>query len=184
MARRLSARRWKAKQAGEPAGAGRPGRGVGECQAKAGEGGRQTGFGAWALLQEGPGAALRALQDNFKERRRSAAIASQLKGLPTELRLRPRLGEGGKAVQRVTVSLACLVASIAFGQDACGGDVQKFCANVKPGAGRVERCLEEHEAELSTTCHANVEADKLKVKAVLAEFSEACQRTSPSFALA
>jgi hypothetical protein len=78
-------------------------------------------------------------------------------------------------VQRVTVSLACLVAGIASGQNVCGDDVQKFCANIKPGAGRVEQCLEEHEAQLSPTCHVNVEADKLKVKAALAEFSEACR---------
>jgi hypothetical protein len=78
-------------------------------------------------------------------------------------------------VQRVTVSLVCLVAGIASGQDVCGDDVQKFCANIKPGAGRVTRCLEEHQAQLSPTCQAKVDADNRKVKEALAEFSEACQ---------
>ncbi len=78
-------------------------------------------------------------------------------------------------MQRVAVSLACLVAGIASGQDVCGDDVQKFCANIEPGAGRVERCLEEHKAQLSPTCQGHVETDKLKLKAGLAEFWEACR---------
>ena len=104
--------------------------------------------------------------------------ASLLKGLKTELTPQAASegsAKGGKAVQRVTVSLACLVAGIAFGQDVCGDDVQKFCANITPGAGRVERCLEEHQAQLSPTCQGHVETDKLKLKAGLAEFWEACR---------
>src|SRR5271154_3618804 len=79
------------------------------------------------------------------------------------------------AVQRILLSVACLVAGIASAQDVCGADVEKFCQNIKPGAGRVGRCLEDHEPQLSVTCQQKVEADRLKVKAILAEFSEACQ---------
>jgi hypothetical protein len=82
---------------------------------------------------------------------------------------------GGSGVQRLVVSVVLLVAAIASADEACGGDVEKFCSNIKPGAGRVSRCLEEHQPQLSPTCQAKVEADKLKVKALLAEFSEACQ---------
>ncbi len=81
----------------------------------------------------------------------------------------------GRLLQKVILSVACLLAGIAYGQDACVADVEKFCDNITPGAGRVSRCLEEHEPELTPTCQAKVEADKAKVKAVLAEFSEACQ---------
>jgi hypothetical protein len=79
-------------------------------------------------------------------------------------------------VQRLALSLVCLATGIASGQqDVCGGDVEKFCANTKVGAGRVSRCLEEHETQLSTSCQAKVETDKQKAKALIAEFSEACQ---------
>jgi hypothetical protein len=35
---------------------------------------------------------------------------------------------------------------------ACHDDVLKFCKDVKPGAGRVQQCLTQHEAELSAAC--------------------------------
>jgi hypothetical protein len=82
---------------------------------------------------------------------------------------------GGSGVQRLAVSVVLLLAGIASADEACGGDVEKFCSNIKPGAGRVSRCLEEHESQLSPTCQAKVEADKAKVKALIIEFTEACQ---------
>jgi cysteine rich repeat protein len=36
--------------------------------------------------------------------------------------------------------------------DACQGDVQKFCKNISLGSGRLMRCLKRHEAELSSAC--------------------------------
>lgn len=38
--------------------------------------------------------------------------------------------------------------------EACKADVEKFCKDTKPGAGRVIKCLKEHEAELSSECKA------------------------------
>lgn len=35
---------------------------------------------------------------------------------------------------------------------ACYGDYQRFCAEVKPGGGRVLACLGNHGAELSAEC--------------------------------
>jgi len=35
---------------------------------------------------------------------------------------------------------------------ACRGDVAKFCKDAGPGTGGIEKCLNEHEKELSTTC--------------------------------
>lgn len=37
-------------------------------------------------------------------------------------------------------------------QQACQGDVEKFCKDVQPGGGRVARCLKQNEAQLSSTC--------------------------------
>jgi Cysteine rich repeat len=35
---------------------------------------------------------------------------------------------------------------------ACAGDIQKFCADVKMGGGRVMHCLRDHGSELSKGC--------------------------------
>ena len=35
----------------------------------------------------------------------------------------------------------------------CRPDLQKFCADVQPGGGRIVACLKQHEAELSPACH-------------------------------
>jgi Golgi apparatus protein 1 len=37
---------------------------------------------------------------------------------------------------------------------ACAGDVGRWCKDVPPGAGRVWRCLEEHEAQLGSDCRS------------------------------
>lgn len=36
--------------------------------------------------------------------------------------------------------------------EACSPDIEKFCKDVKPGQGRILRCLKEHESELSQAC--------------------------------
>ena len=36
---------------------------------------------------------------------------------------------------------------------ACGVDVKKFCAEVKPGGGRILECLEDHSKEISDECY-------------------------------
>jgi len=52
----------------------------------------------------------------------------------------------------------------------CHDDVQKFCAKVKPGQGRVSRCLMGHEADLSQTCKTRLE----NVLGHMREAREAC----------
>jgi hypothetical protein len=37
---------------------------------------------------------------------------------------------------------------------ACKPDVEKFCANVATGGGRVMECLQQHQSELSDACKA------------------------------
>jgi len=36
--------------------------------------------------------------------------------------------------------------------DACKGDAEKVCKDVKPGEGRILKCLKQHETELSPSC--------------------------------
>lgn len=39
---------------------------------------------------------------------------------------------------------------------ACRSDYQTFCSKVKPGGGQVAQCLQEHAAELSAPCKAQL----------------------------
>lgn len=43
-------------------------------------------------------------------------------------------------------------------QQACRGDIVKFCNDVKPGSGGITTCLKEHASELSMPCKDAVEA--------------------------
>jgi hypothetical protein len=45
-------------------------------------------------------------------------------------------------------------------KEACQGDAAKFCAEVKPGHGRIAACLSEHASELSDACKAQLPAPK------------------------
>jgi hypothetical protein len=37
-------------------------------------------------------------------------------------------------------------------RQACQADVEKFCADVKPGGGRIKECMMQHRDELSQGC--------------------------------
>ena len=61
----------------------------------------------------------------------------------------PVEGAGGKAENGKSVA-------------ACRADLDKFCKDVKPGGGRLIKCLKEHAAELSSGCKAAREEKKEK----------------------
>jgi hypothetical protein len=48
--------------------------------------------------------------------------------------------------------------------EACADDVQKFCKDVKPGEGRVVRCLKDNSAGLSTECREKLAPAEKKRK--------------------
>lgn len=48
-------------------------------------------------------------------------------------------------------------------QNDCSADVAKFCPDIKPGGGRIIRCILKHEKEISEPCRKRVE-DALKGK--------------------
>ncbi|WMS43889.1 cysteine rich repeat-containing protein [Acuticoccus sp. MNP-M23] len=41
-------------------------------------------------------------------------------------------------------------------KNACSADIARFCAKVKPGEGRIARCMLPHKAEISGPCRAKV----------------------------
>ena len=60
---------------------------------------------------------------------------------------------------------------------ACKADAAKFCKDVKPGQGRIVRCMQAHENELSPACKDQIAADKEKAQ----EFRKACQPDADKF---
>ena len=49
-------------------------------------------------------------------------------------------------------------------QQACSGDMEKFCKDIQPGGGRILKCLREHTQELSSACRQEIEKVKGKVQ--------------------
>lgn len=47
----------------------------------------------------------------------------------------------------------------------CKADVEKFCKDVKPGGGKLNACMKEHESELSQACTDKRAAKKAKMAA-------------------
>lgn len=87
----------------------------------------------------------------------------------------------------VTIASLCLAAVIGLSQDQesferkgkgpCRADVEKFCKDVKPGKGRIWRCLKNHEAELSEECAEKMAKAREKGK----EARDACAEDVQKF---
>lgn len=68
-------------------------------------------------------------------------------------------------------------------EGACKADIEKFCANVKPGKGAIMLCLHENKEKLSPECKAQgekmkeyVKENKEEFKKHRQEFQEACAK--------
>jgi hypothetical protein len=55
------------------------------------------------------------------------------------------------------------------GEGPCAADAKKFCGDVKPGGGRVAKCMKGHEAELSPACQAEMKRAEERIEQVKEE---------------
>jgi Golgi apparatus protein 1 len=76
-----------------------------------------------------------------------------------------------KTLVRFAVVVAALAAGKAGAQGPCRGDIEKFCAGIPPGGGRILACLKSNANQLSQPCKAHVEEVRQKAK----EFGDACE---------
>jgi uncharacterized protein (DUF2141 family) len=54
------------------------------------------------------------------------------------------------------------IAAVKYAASQCNGDLQKFCADVKPGQGRGLACLQKHDKDVSQACKDALKQTGLK----------------------
>ena len=57
------------------------------------------------------------------------------------------------------------------GDNVCAADAKKFCSDVRPGGGRVYKCMTDHNADLTPACRDRLAAAKARWD----EFVAACK---------
>jgi len=73
-----------------------------------------------------------------------------------------------------------LLAPAAFAEgEVCKAEMQKLCAKVKPGGGRVLSCLRKHDKDLSDKCRAYVNA-AMQYRACLDDAVRLCPDMEPA----
>ena len=48
---------------------------------------------------------------------------------------------------------------------ACKQDVQTYCKGIRPGGGRIVKCMKEHKSQISSTCKSAIAQAKAERKA-------------------
>ena len=66
------------------------------------------------------------------------------------------------AVYDAAIELEKAVAALKFAANQCAADLEKFCANVKPGEGRALSCLSKNDKAVSQTCKDALKQTGLK----------------------
>jgi hypothetical protein len=66
------------------------------------------------------------------------------------------------AVYDAAAQLEQAATALKFAASQCRGDLEKFCANVKPGQGRALACLNKNEKDVSQTCKDALKQTGLK----------------------
>jgi Cysteine rich repeat len=68
-------------------------------------------------------------------------------------------------------------AGIPAAKGPCADDVAKYCKDVKPGDGRIARCLKDNEKQLSPACKSSIEESEKRIK----EAHQACEADAQKF---
>lgn len=80
---------------------------------------------------------------------------------------------------RGMVAALLLAVGSASGEDACRPDVERLCAGIPPGGGRIRACLEANQAQVSPACKAQMASITRKVKEVGAACADDVQSYCP-----
>jgi len=63
----------------------------------------------------------------------------------------------------------------------CNDDVQKYCGQVKPGGGRLARCVKDNEKSFSPACQTEMEKKNKQATGKREELHEACKADAEKF---
>jgi hypothetical protein len=86
--------------------------------------------------------------------------------------------EGVEMKLQIAAALAVTVLStFAHARGPCTADIEKLCADVKPGDGRVAACLDAHASELSNNCKSDTKARK----GYIAGWTDTCKADKDKF---
>ena len=66
------------------------------------------------------------------------------------------------ALYDAAVQLERAVAALSYTVNECRDDLTKFCANIKPGEGRLLQCLEKNDAKVTKRCKQALKETGLK----------------------
>ena len=75
-----------------------------------------------------------------------------------------------RTIARVTMMALLAAGSARAGDEACRADVERLCAGIPPGGGRIHACLKANPAQVSAECKAELASVARKVR----EVGEAC----------
>ncbi len=78
----------------------------------------------------------------------------------------------------VVLSVACGASLGLAKSEPCRAEMEKFCKDVAAGQGRVLKCLQEHDADLSAECRAYVNTAAQYV-VCLDDIMRLCPKTQP-----
>ncbi len=68
------------------------------------------------------------------------------------------------ALYDAAVQLERAVAALTYVANECNADLDKYCANIRPGGGRLAQCMERNEKKLTQRCTQAIKDVGLQVK--------------------